>query len=429
MIGTITRIGFLRLLHGRLELFLIFVVPILFFSIFALIFDRQIGDRKDTQIDVAIVDGTNTAYPSALQERLQQHTGLRVYEPPAGERTTRENARQWIRQGRIQAAVILDPPSDPANSSESSEIELLVDSYDPVATQMLQGLVLQAALQAQAEALAASPLRRLPPAPGAPAVDDSTDDGPQRGRFLDAPNSKAEPSDSPSALDESPAPGRLGLEIAPPRLLVVDVLGEKKANPVVSMYAAGIAVMFLLFSATGGGGSLLEERESQTLERLLATRLTMGQLLAGKWLYLMLVGFLQVSVMFLWAQLVFRVDLWGHLPGFLTMTFVTASAAASFALLLATVCHSRTQLNAISVILVLTMSALGGSMVPRYVMSSSMQRLGLFTFNGWALDGYLKVFWRDLPVGALVPQVLVLGGCAIGFLLIARLLARRWETE
>ncbi len=429
MIRTITRIGFLRLLHGRLELLLIFVVPILFFSIFALIFDRQIGDREDTQIDVAIVAGTDNAYRSALQERLQQHLSLRIDEPPTGKPTTREQARQWIRQGRIQAAVILDPSGDPAQPAESPEIELLVDSYDPVATQMLQGLVLQAALQAQAETLATPPLRRLPPAAGTSAQDDAQDDGPPRGQFLDAPRSNAKPADFPSPSDRSPEPVRSALEIAPPRLLVVDVLGEQKANPVVSMYAAGIAVMFLLFSATGGGGSLLEERESQTLERLLATRLTMGQLLVGKWLYLMLVGFLQVSVMFLWAQLVFRVDLWGHLPGFLAMTIVTASAAASFALLLATVCHSRTQLNAISVILVLTMSALGGSMVPRYVMSSSMQRLGLFTFNGWALDGYLKVFWRDLPVGALGPQLLVLGGCAIGFLLIARLLARRWETE
>ena len=109
MIRTITRIGFLRLLHGRLELLLIFVVPILFFSIFALIFDRQIGDREDTPIDVAIVAGTDNAYRSALRERLQQHLRLRIDEPPTGEPTTHEQARQWIRQGRIQAAVILDP--------------------------------------------------------------------------------------------------------------------------------------------------------------------------------------------------------------------------------------------------------------------------------------------------------------------------------
>ena len=48
------------------------------------------------------------------------------------------------------------------------------------------------------------------------------------------------------------------------------------------------------------------------------------------------------------------------------------------------------------------MSALGGSMFPRFLMSETMQKVGLLTFNAWALDGYLKVFWRKAAiVGAL----------------------------
>ena len=66
---------------------------------------------------------------------------------------------------------------------------------------------------------------------------------------------------------------------------------------------------------------------------------------------------------------------------------------------------TRGQLSGISVVLVLTMSALGGSMVPRYVMSESLQQYGLCTFNAWALDGFDKVFWRELPVEALAPQL------------------------
>ena len=167
--------------------------------------------------------------------------------------------------------------------------------------------------------------------------------------------------------------------LSPPSVEVVDVMGEGKSNPVVSMYAAGIAVMFLLFGATGGGGALLEERENQTLDRLLSTQLSMDQLLLGKWFYMTALGMLQVGVMFLWAQLVFGVDLLGHLDGFVMMTVVTASAASAFGLFLATLCKTRGQLNGLSVILVLSMSALGGSMVPRYVMSERLQQV-------WPLD-------------------------------------------
>ncbi len=48
-------------------------------------------------------------------------------------------------------------------------------------------------------------------------------------------------------------------------------------------------------------------------------------------------------------------------------------------------------------------------MFPRFLMSETMQKLGLVTFNAWALDGYLKVFWREAPlVDALAPGLAVL---------------------
>jgi hypothetical protein len=36
-------------------------------------------------------------------------------------------------------------------------------------------------------------------------------------------------------------------------------------------------------------------------------------------------------------------------------------------------------------------------MFPRFLMPIAMQKAGLFTINAWAIDGFTKVFWRDLP--------------------------------
>ena len=148
--------------------------------------------------------------------------------------------------------------------------------------------------------------------------------------------------------------------------------------------------------------------DAGTLDRVLSTRVGMGGLLLGKWLFIALMGIAQLTVMFLWGRLAFGLDLFHHLPGFFVMTAVTAAAAAGFGLMLATVARTRAQLSGISTIVILTMSALGGSMFPRFLMSETMQKFGLLTFNGWALDGYLKVFWRNAPVWQLWPQVLVL---------------------
>ena len=129
----------------------------------------------------------------------------------------------------------------------------------------------------------------------------------------------------------------------------------------------------------------------------------------------------------LWGAAVFHLDLFGHLPGFIVMTAATSFAVASFGMLLASVSHTRAQQAAISTLIILTMSALGGSMFPRFLMPEAMQKVGLLTFNAWAIDGYTKVFWRDEPILQLAPQVAVLIGAGMVLFLIARRFARRWE--
>jgi ABC-2 type transport system permease protein len=196
----------------------------------------------------------------------------------------------------------------------------------------------------------------------------------------------------------------------------------------ISFYAAGIGVMFLLFSCAGAGGTLLEEEESGTLGRLISSRAGMAGVLAGKWVFLTLMGVLQLVVMFTWGAVMFGLPLIAHLPGFIVMTLFTAGAAAGFGLLLATLSRSRAQLSGMSTIIILAMSAIGGSMFPRFLMTETMQKIGLVTFNAWALEGYLKVFWREASLVNLWPEVLVLTTLTGAFLLLARRFARRWET-
>ena len=132
--------------------------------------------------------------------------------------------------------------------------------------------------------------------------------------------------------------------------------------------------------------------------------------------------------MFVWGALVFGVDLWNHIPGFVVMTVATAFACSTFGLMLAALSRSRMQLVAISNLAILLMSALGGSMYPRFLMPEKMQKVGLLTLNAWAIDGFQKIFWRDEPVWNVWPQVAVLVGVGIVFFLVARKLAQRWQT-
>ncbi len=81
MIGTVVRVGLLRMWHGRTEILLTFVVPIAFFTIFAFIFDEQIGLGKSPRVNLAIVDEDSTELSREFVSALAEWETLHIYAP------------------------------------------------------------------------------------------------------------------------------------------------------------------------------------------------------------------------------------------------------------------------------------------------------------------------------------------------------------
>jgi ABC-2 type transport system permease protein len=171
----------------------------------------------------------------------------------------------------------------------------------------------------------------------------------------------------------------------------------------------------------GSGATLIDEQEGGIAERILVSGVSVREWLMTKWLFSAAVGSVQVATMFVWGWLVYGVELFSrmHFWGFLAMTVATALAAAALGILLAVLCRTRMQLAGVSTVLILIMSALGGSMFPRFLMSPALKAIGLFTFNAWALDGYQKVFWYEADLPGLVPQLSVLVALALTFMAAA----------
>ena len=173
--------------------------------------------------------------------------------------------------------------------------------------------------------------------------------------------------------------------------------------------------------------SLLEERDSGLLDRLLAGPGGMGAVVTGKFLFLLAQGVFQVSVIFVVAWLLYGVDLPGHLPGFAVVTAAAAAAAAGLALALTAACGTKRQAQTFANVAILIVSAVGGSMVPRFFMPPFLQALGWLTPTTWALEAYTSVFWREEPLGALALPVALLLVAGVAGLGAARGLSRRWE--
>ena len=434
MISTLLRIQWTRLRRDRVAQTLTFVVPIIFFSIFALIFGTT-GGGKTPSVKLAVVDEDQSSVSQRVLAALGREEGLKLVREAMPRNSApntprvaidRERATSLVQDGDVAVALIV--PQEwgkyfPDFGQEGPEMELLADTSNPVAPQMIFGLLQKVAMSGSPDLMMEKGLKQMES--GGSDFELTAKQREQMTTMLRQLRASSEAAENETATASNVAPAQGGGAV---NVKKVDLLGAKKKNPVIAFYAAGIAVMFLLFTCTATGGSLLEEAEDGTLERLLSTRIGMTGLLLTKWLFITLLGMAQITVMFVWGALVFGLELWNHLPGFVIMTTVTAAAAGGFGMCLATFCRSRGQLNAISNIVILTMSALGGSMVPRAFMPESLQKAGLFTFNGWALDGFLKVFWRERPLWELWPQVSVLVGLTVIFLWLARRLARRWET-
>jgi len=196
-------------------------------------------------------------------------------------------------------------------------------------------------------------------------------------------------------------------------------------NPLIAFYAAALGVMCMLFSSCRAGGTVLEEKEMGTLDRILTSGASIDHLLVGKLLYAVAMGCLQFILLFFWVSILFNLQVLHHLGGFLVMMIITSICSAAFGLMLSLACRNRVQQGMISLGVVTIFAFLGGTLFPRIFMPALLQKIGLVTFNAWALDGFTKVFSNSVTLFALWPQVLALVLFTLAFFAVARYFAQR----
>jgi len=417
MIGAVVRTGWLNLRRDRAALILSFVVPVVFFSIFAGIFGAQ--RNKTARVTMAVADEDHSERSKQLLDALKAESALRIVESKKDDpaKFTAATAEAYVRAGDAPVALVI-PKGFGAwkirfdGADDKPAFRLLADSADPIADQVAGGLLQKTVMTAMPEMMMNSGVDAVDKYSGglSPAQKSALQQNMDQFKVL-----QAQPATSTQARGELI------------KIEKTDILGQNKSNVVVALYAAGIGVMFLLFTASNAGGALLEENESGTLDRILTTRVNFTTLMLGKLVYLWMLGFLQLCVMFLWGAAIFKLDLFNHLPGFFMIAIPTTFCTAAFGLLLASFCRTRAQLGAISTLVVLTISALGGSMFPRFMMPEGLQKAGLVLFNSWALEGFTNVFWRETPLQSLLLPMGMLVAFGVVFFLVARMMVRRFE--
>ena len=145
MILTVIQISFRRLLHNRVELLLTFVVPIAFFSIFALIFGGGLGRGTTPRIKVVAVDEAQSAVSRQAMTALREQNSLRFIREGTQAELTRNEAMDLVRSGNATMAIIL------RTDSSKLAAELMADASDQVASQVVSAVVNRAIMLSEAE--------------------------------------------------------------------------------------------------------------------------------------------------------------------------------------------------------------------------------------------------------------------------------------
>jgi ABC-2 type transport system permease protein len=386
--AAIFRAMLLGLLRDRGALLMSFFLPAVFFLIMAEIFTATGGDNL--KLSVVVLDEINSNVSQRLVSALTDSDTLRVSVSPTAERNA---VRDLVRSGDVDIGVILRAdaePLDEAGGFGPAPILIVSDPARGVARPMLTGQIRRAYFGALPDVAMGNVIAEL------------------ENQFLTL--NEDQRSEVATGLTEMRADAEAGRAVGwsfEDLLANESVISDEAVN-LVAYSAGAVAFMFLLFASVHGAVSLLEEQESGILDRVLAGPGGMGVLVNGKFLFVVLQGLVQVTVIFVVAWLVYQVDLPGHFGAWLVVTLAAAISAAGLAMLLAAACRTRRQAQTIANTVILVLSALGGSMVPRFFMPEALKAAGWLTPNTWALEAYSGIFWRGEPLSSVAVPVLLL---------------------
>ncbi len=188
-------------------------------------------------------------------------------------------------------------------------------------------------------------------------------------------------------------------------------------NPV-QQNVPGWSLFAMFFIVVPLSSALHRERLEGTTRRLLALGVPRATLLAGKvWPYVLL-GFLQFTAMLLVGMFIVpliakdvSLELGPNPITLLPVTLACAFAATSYSLLVATLCRTSEQAAAFGASSVVILAAVGGVMIPYFMMPPTLQTLAHGSPIFWGDQAYLDVFLH----GASVQDVALPIGILVGF--------------
>ncbi len=197
--------------------------------------------------------------------------------------------------------------------------------------------------------------------------------------------------------------------------LTVEKVGDIVPPRATDFLIPGYLTMFVFFALALTAEALVGEKETSTLERLMAGAASRLSIVTGKIAGAFARGLVQVAIFWVAGVLIFDIRM-GHQPwAVILISILLALAASGVGVFLATVAKSRKAAASVAVFVSLAFAAFGGSWWPLFVMPQWLQNLAKVTPHAWANSAFNKLMLFGAGAGNVVPEMIALGAFALVF--------------
>lgn len=382
-----------RDLHGLL---LLFVMPVVFIVIMSLALKADFDRRSGVQLDLVIDDRAASVMSKSMLATLAKNQLFNLI--PLSDLTAHgitepgiNSIEQAIKNDRYSFLAVV--PEQAFVEEGVAAVELLVAPATSIEmTQLLVASLREAAVK-QRLVLMLDQLKKVSPDIG--EVDLMAASG---------------------AEDESLISVRYALEIK----------DDIKAPTSVQQNVPAWLVFSMFFVVVPLANTLINERQLGTLRRIQTIPVAAWKLIIGKMIPYFIINQLQVVLMLIVGMTLVpwlggdRLNLGDSVLGLAIMSSALSVAALGYAMLIAVVSRTTEQATTLGGAGNIILAALGGIMVPAFVMPDFMQTITVISPMSWGLQGFLDVFLRGGGVTHIWPEALSLftfGMAALGLAL------------
>ena len=325
-----------QLRRDRLTMGFIVGVPAVQLLLFGYAIEQDVR-----HVEAALVNHSDSSVSRLLVGQLEATQTFDFVRRPVDE----EAAEALLRKGEVRAVVVIPAGFSRAyHRGRGAEISVLVDASDPT---------LARAVRAAAEGLADRHNQRL-----------GSTGGGEAGGPVQPPHQRT----------------RLGVQpqLIHPHFLEITVLDlyNPELRTALFVVPALLGVILTTTMIMMTALSLVRERERGTFEFLIATPVGRMELMAGKILPYIAIGFVQVVIVVVTGLVLFRVPIEGHLWDLAMASLVFIAANLTLGLVISATTSSQFQATQVSFFFFLPSVLLSGFMFPFEAMPAPARWLG-----------------------------------------------------